>query len=120
MPQGGQGYNYPSSNQMWTQAPQTAQHGYQGYTTQSQSAHPQQSQAPHLRQPSSGPVQQQSGMQFSGMPGMSQGYAGQAMYAATEQTPRQYMSQSPQGAPAVTQAWSGQQTQAQWWPGQPQ
>jgi hypothetical protein len=116
MPQGGQGYTYPPANQMWSQTPQTQQHaGYSGYTTQAQAPHPQQSPAP-LRHSTGGQVQ--PGMQFSGMPGMGQGYGGQGMYS-TDQTPRQYMAQNPQGGPAVTQAWQSQQT-PQWWANQPQ
>ncbi|KAL2154202.1 hypothetical protein VTH82DRAFT_2878 [Thermothelomyces myriococcoides] len=117
-----QNYSY-SQNQMWPPTPQTPQHGYSAYTTQSQpSPHPQQSPASQLRHSSaSGPVQP-GGLSYSGMPGMGQGYAPaatQGMYPA-DQTPRQYMQQSPQ-APAVTQAWSQQQaTPAQWWTNQPQ
>jgi len=118
--QGSQGYSYPSSNQMWSQTPQNPQHGYPGYTTQAQPSHSQTTSASsssHLRQGTSGQVQ--PGMQFSGMPGMSQGYGGQGMYA--DQTPRQYMPQAPQGTPAVSQAWSNQQTPAQqWWANQQQ
>ncbi|KAK7421091.1 hypothetical protein QQX98_002449 [Neonectria punicea] len=117
--QGAPGYNYQSGGQsMWPQTPQTPQqqHGYGSYTTQSQPAHPSQSPASHLRQPSTG--QMQSSMQFPGMASMQYG-AGQSMYP-TDQTPRQYMPQSGPGGPAVTQAWSGQQSPAQqWWtPGQ--
>ncbi|CRK45429.1 hypothetical protein BN1723_019738, partial [Verticillium longisporum] len=112
---------------MWPQQmPQAHQH-YPGYTTQGQQqqqqqqSHPQQSPAPQpqLRQHSSSGVQ--PGMQFSGMPGMSQGYgSNQAIYSA-EQTPRQYMPQPNPGAPAVSQAWSNQQSPgAQWWANQPQ
>ncbi|KAL2165662.1 hypothetical protein VTG60DRAFT_4055 [Thermothelomyces hinnuleus] len=117
-----QNYSY-SQNQMWPPTPQTPQHGYSAYTTQSQpSPHPQQSPAPQMRHSSaSGPVQP-GGLSYSGMPGMGQGYgpaATQGMYPA-DQTPRQYMQQSPQ-APAVTQAWSQQQaTPGQWWTNQPQ
>lgn len=121
-------YPYPGgSGQMWPQQmPQAHQH-YPGYTTQGQQqqqqqqSHPQQSPAPQpqLRQHSSSGVQ--PGMQFSGMPGMSQGYgSNQAIYSA-EQTPRQYMPQPNPGAPAVSQAWSNQQSPgAQWWANQPQ
>ncbi|KAF9870021.1 chromatin remodeling complex subunit [Colletotrichum karsti] len=125
MPQGAQqGYHYPASGQMWPQQQQqqqqqpqqqTPQHNYSGYTTQNQQSH-QQSPAPQLRHSSSGV---QPAMQFSGMPGMGQSYAGQGMYSA-DQTPRQYMPQPNQGSPAVTQAWSNQQTPAQWWTNQPQ
>ncbi|KAL2158513.1 hypothetical protein VTH06DRAFT_4280 [Thermothelomyces fergusii] len=118
-----QNYSY-SQNQMWPPTPQTPQHGYSAYTTQSQpSPHPQQqSPAPQLRHSTaSGPVQP-GGLSYSGMPGMSQGYAPaatQGMYPA-DQTPRQYMQQSPQ-TPAATQAWSQQQaTPAQWWTNPPQ
>lgn len=121
--QGNQSYHYPgSSGQMWAQTPQTPQQqNYSGYTTQAQQAqqsHPQQSPAPQLRHSSSGV---QPGMQFSGMPGMGQGYgSGQGMYSA-DQTPRQYMPQPNPAAPAVTQAWSNQQSPpaGQWW-SQPQ
>ncbi|KAF3803006.1 Chromatin structure-remodeling complex subunit rsc7 [Colletotrichum gloeosporioides] len=116
MPQGAQGYHYPASGQMWPQTQQTPQHNYSGYTTQNQQSH-QQSPAPQLRHATSGV---QPAMQFPGMPGMGQNYgAGQAMYP-TDQTPRQYMPQPNQGSPAVTQAWSNQQTPAQWWTNQPQ
>jgi hypothetical protein len=117
LPQGAQGYNYPASNQMWQQPAQNPQHGYSGYTTQAQPSHPQQSPAPHLRQSASGQVQ--PNMQFSGMSNLNQGYGSQGMYA--DQTPRQYMAQNPQAPPAVTQAWSNQQTPAaQWWANQQQ
>ncbi|KAJ0327906.1 hypothetical protein COL5a_005493 [Colletotrichum fioriniae] len=118
MPQGAQGYHYPGTGQMWPQTQQTPQqHNYSGYTTQGQQPH-QQSPAPQLRHATSGV---QPGMQFSGMPGMGQSYgaAGQGIYP-TDQTPRQYMPQPNQGSPAVTQAWSNQQTPAQWWSNQPQ
>ncbi|WYZ42846.1 hypothetical protein EsH8_VI_000545 [Colletotrichum jinshuiense] len=116
MPQGAQGYHYPGSGQMWPQTQQNPQHNYSGYTTQNQQPH-QQSPAPQLRHAASGV---QPAMQFSGMPGMGQSYgAGQGIYPQ-EQTPRQYMPQPNQGSPAVTQAWSGQQTPAQWWTNQPQ
>ncbi|KAK2745831.1 chromatin structure-remodeling complex protein rsc7 [Colletotrichum kahawae] len=116
MPQGAQGYHYPASGQIWPQTQQAPQHNYSGYTTQNQQSH-QQSPAPQLRHATSGV---QPAMQFPGMPGMGQNYgAGQAMYP-TDQTPRQYMPQPTQGSPAVTQAWSNQQTPAQWWTNQPQ
>ncbi|KAF4929947.1 Chromatin structure-remodeling complex subunit rsc7 [Colletotrichum viniferum] len=116
MPQGAQGYHYPASGQMWPQTQQTPQHNYSGYTTQNQQSH-QQSPAPQLRHATSSV---QPAMQFPGMPGMGQNYgAGQAMYP-TDQTPRQYMPQPNQASPAVTQAWSNQQTPAQWWTNQPQ
>lgn len=116
-----QGYNNYQSSQMWPSTPQTPQHGYSTYTTQPQAAQPQQSPAPQLRHSSSG--QMQPGMQFSNIPGMNPAYgaAGQTMYPA-EQTPRQYLPQAAQGTPAVSQAWSNQQTPAaqQWWGGNPQ
>jgi hypothetical protein len=118
---GTQSYNYPQSSGMWPQTPQTPQHGaYSGYTTQAQTPHAQQSPAPQIRHSSSGQMQPGT-MQFSGMPGMAQGYAGgQAIYP-TEQTPRQYLPQGAQAAPPVTQAWSGQPTPAQqWWTNQQQ
>ncbi|KZL85673.1 chromatin remodeling complex subunit [Colletotrichum incanum] len=117
MPQGGQGYHYPGTGQMWPQTQQNPQqHNYSGYTTQGQQSH-QQPPAPQLRHANSGV---QPAMQFSGMPGMGQSYgAGQGIYP-TDQTPRQYMPQPNQGSPAVTQAWSNQQTPAQWWTNQPQ
>ncbi|TIC94181.1 Chromatin structure-remodeling complex subunit rsc7 [Colletotrichum higginsianum] len=117
MPQGGQGYHYPGTGQMWPQTQQNPQqHNYSGYTTQGQQSH-QQPPAPQLRHANSGV---QPAMQFSGMPGMGQSYGGgQGIYPA-DQTPRQYMPQPNQGSPAVTQAWSNQQTPAQWWTNQPQ
>jgi hypothetical protein len=120
MPQGAQSYNYPPSTQMWPQTPQTPQHGYSGYTTQAQASHAQQQPpAPQLRHSSSGQVQQ-GGMQFSGMPGMGQGYQpSQGMYPS-DQTPRQYLPQNTAGSPAVTQGWPNQQTPAQWWTNPPQ
>ncbi|MBE3044954.1 hypothetical protein IMZ48_20830, partial [Candidatus Bathyarchaeota archaeon] len=118
-----QGYSYQSGQQMWPSTPQAPQHGYSTYTTQAQAAQPQQSPAPQLRHPSSGQMQPQPGMQFSGIPAMNQAYgaAGQPLYPA-DQTPRQYLPQATQGTPAVTQAWSNQQTPAgqQWWGGNPQ
>lgn len=121
LPQATQNYSY-SQGQMWPPTPQTPQHGYSAYTTQSQpSPHPQQPPAPQMRHSSgSGPVQQGS-MPYSGMPGMGQGYGAGAtpgMYSA-DQTPRQYMQSSPQ-APAVTQGWSQPQAPQQWWANQPQ
>ncbi|VBB72675.1 Putative chromatin structure-remodeling complex protein [Podospora comata] len=121
LPPTSQNYSYPQT-QMWPPTPQTPQHGYSAYTAQSQpSPHPQQSPAPQLRHSStSSQVQQPGGMSYPGMPGMNQGYStsAQGMYSA-EQTPRQYMHQSAP-PPAVTQAWSQQQTPAQWWTNQPQ
>ncbi|KAL2756208.1 hypothetical protein ACRALDRAFT_2042394 [Sodiomyces alcalophilus JCM 7366] len=118
--QSGQSYHYPgSSGQMWPQTTQTSQQGYSGYTTQAQpSHHAQQPTAPQLRHSTSGV---QPSMQFSGMPGMGQSYSsGQGLYS-TDQTPRQYMPQPNTGTPAVTQAWSNQQSpSAQWWANQPQ
>ncbi|CAI4216259.1 unnamed protein product [Parascedosporium putredinis] len=113
-----QGYNYPQSGQMWPPTPQTPQHAYPGYTTQNQQQQPhaQQPASSQLRHSSSGQIQ--PGMQFSNMPGMSQGYSagGQSIYPA-ESTPRQYMPQNTQGTPAVSQTWSNQQTPTtqQWW-----
>lgn len=121
MPQTTQNYSYTQS-QMWPPTPQTPQHSYSTYTTaQSQpSPHPQQSPAPQLRHSSATSQVQSGSMSYPGMPAMGQGYgaAAQGMYPA-DQTPRQYMHQSAQ-APAVTQAWSQQQTPAQWWTNQPQ
>ncbi|KAK4242374.1 chromatin remodelling complex Rsc7/Swp82 subunit-domain-containing protein [Achaetomium macrosporum] len=121
LPQATQNYSYSHQGQMWPPTPQTPQHGYSAYTTQSQpSPHPQQSPAPLRHSSSSGPVQP-GGMSYSGMPGLGQGYGAaptQGMYSA-DQTPRQYMHQSPQ-APAVTQGWSQPQAPAQWWASQPQ
>ncbi|KAK1967237.1 chromatin remodelling complex subunit [Colletotrichum sublineola] len=117
IPQGTQGYHYPGTGQMWPQTQQNPQqHNYSGYTTQGQQSH-QQPPAPQLRHTNSGV---QPAMQFSGMPGMGQNYGpSQGIYPA-DQTPRQYMPQPNQGSPAVTQAWSNQQTPAQWWTNQPQ
>jgi chromatin structure-remodeling complex protein RSC7 len=124
-----QNYSYTQS-QMWPPTPQTPQHGYSAYTTQSQpSPHQhqqQQSPAPQLRHPSAasaGGPGGPAGLPYSGMPGMGgQGGYGagpaQGLYSA-DQTPRQYMHQSPQ-APAVTQAWSQPQAPGQWWASQPQ
>ncbi|KAF4510629.1 hypothetical protein G6O67_002505 [Ophiocordyceps sinensis] len=118
--QGTPGYNYQSNQAMWSQSPQPAHHNYASYTTQSQSPHPSQSPAPHLRQPSTG--QMQPNMPFPGMSGMQYG-AGQGIYPA-EQTPRQYLPQNAPGGPTVSQSWSGQQHSPppQWWapPQQPQ
>lgn len=116
---GSSGYNYQQPNQaMWSQSPQTPQqHNYNSYTTQSQAAHPAQSPASHLRQPSTG--QMQSNMQFPGMGSMQYG-AGQAMYSA-DQTPRQYMPQPTPGASSTSQTWSGQHSPPQqWWAPQQQ
>ena len=116
-----QNYSY-SQSQMWPPTPQTPQHGYSAYTTQSQqSPHPQQSPAPQLRHSSASGQVQPGGMSYPGMPGMSQGYGAppqQGMYSA-DQTPRQYIHQSPQ-QPAVTQPWSQPQAPGQWWTNQPQ
>jgi chromatin structure-remodeling complex protein RSC7 len=116
-----QNYSY-SQGQMWPPTPQTPQHGYSAYTTQSQqSPHPQQSPAPQLRHSSASGQVQPGGMSYPGMPGMSQGYGAppqQGMYSA-DQTPRQYIHQSPQ-QPAVTQPWSQPQAPGQWWTNQPQ
>ncbi|KAK4201843.1 putative chromatin structure-remodeling complex protein [Triangularia verruculosa] len=121
LPPSSQNYSYPQT-QMWPPTPQTPQHGYSAYTAQSQpSPHPQQSPAPQLRHSStSSQVQQPGSISYPGIPGMNQGYStsAQGMYSA-EQTPRQYMHQSAP-PPAVTQAWSQQQTPAQWWTNQPQ
>jgi hypothetical protein len=122
MPQNTQNYSYPQGQQMWPPTPQTPQHGYSAYTTQSQaSPHPQQSPAPQIRHSSGGSQVQPGNMPYSGMPGMSQGYSTstQGIYNPADQTPRQYMHQSAP-APAVSQPWSQQQTSAQWWTTQPQ
>lgn len=135
LPSGGQGNipqagaapsynNYGGQEAMWShhQQPQTPQH-YQGYTTQAQqSPHPQQSPAPQLRHPSNPPQMQPNNMQYTGMPGMNQGYGNptQGMYPP-EQTPRQFMPQNPGNSPAVTQSWSPQTSAAgTWWANQPQ
>ncbi|KAK4101672.1 hypothetical protein N658DRAFT_51163 [Parathielavia hyrcaniae] len=109
-----QNYSY-SQSQLWPSTPQTPQHGYSAYTTQSQpSPHPQQSPGgpQQLRHPSAsaasgGPSGVQQPQQpgggglpsYSSMPGMggaAQGYgAQQALYSA-DQTPRQYMQQQQQ------------------------
>ncbi|KAK0656344.1 chromatin remodelling complex Rsc7/Swp82 subunit-domain-containing protein [Cercophora newfieldiana] len=122
MPQNTQNYTYPQSQQIWPTTPQTPQHGYSAYTTQSQaSPHPQQSPAPQIRHSGGGNPVQPGNMPYSGMPGMGPGYgtATQGMYNPADQTPRQYMHQSAP-APAVSQPWSQQQTPAQWWTTQPQ
>lgn len=100
---------------MW-QNPQ-AQGAYGSYTTQGQQPHP--SQSPASMRQGSGQMQN---MQFPPMGGaMPQYGAQQGMYPA-DQTPRQYMQQSPApGQPGVGQAWQGQQSpaqgqqQQQWW-----
>ncbi|KAM4059542.1 chromatin remodelling complex rsc7/Swp82 subunit [Hirsutella rhossiliensis] len=119
--QGTPGYNYQSNQAMWSQSPQPSHHTYASYTTQSQSPHPSQSPAPHLRQPSTA-GQMQPNMPFPTMSGMQYG-AGQGIYPA-EQTPRQYLPQNAPGGPTVSQPWSGQQHSPppQWWapPQQPQ
>jgi hypothetical protein len=128
-----QNYSYTTS-QMWPPTPQTPQHGYSAYTTQSQPSphHPQQSPAntqSGLRHSTSSTGPGTAGtMPYSHMPGMGQGYApnagapagtAQGMYPP-DQTPRQYMHQSPQ-LPAVTQAWSQQApAPTQWWTNQAQ
>lgn len=117
-----QSYSYPQSQQMWPPTPQTPQHGYSSYTTQSQpSPHPQQSPAPQIRHSGAGSQVQPGNMSYSGMPGMGQGYSTttQGIYNPADQTPRQYMHQSAP-SPAVSQPWSQQQTPAQWWTTQPQ
>jgi hypothetical protein len=118
--QGTPNYNYQPGQPMWSQTPPAPQHSYGSYTTQAGPAHPSQSPAPHLRQPSTS--QMQPGMQFSGMPNV-QYQGGGGMYPA-ESTPRPFMSQNPQpGQPQVSQAWSGQahSSPPQWWgaPNQP-
>ncbi|KAL1878515.1 hypothetical protein VTK73DRAFT_7943 [Phialemonium thermophilum] len=120
IPQNPSNYNYPPS-QMWPPTPQTPQHGYSAYTTQSQpSPHSQQPSAPQLRHPSTGGQVQPSTLPYSGIPGMGQGYGApsQGMYA-TDQTPRQYIHQNTAASPAVTQGWS-QQPPTQWWTHQTQ
>jgi len=122
MPQTGsatQGYGYQPTTQMWPPTPQTPQqYGYTHATQQQQSPHPQQTPASQMRHSSNSAQVQPGGMPYSGMPGMTQGYPAQnAPY--DHQTPRQYMQQGSAAAPAVTQAWSGQQ-QPQWWANQPQ
>ena len=122
LPQSSQNYNY-QQGQIWPSTPQTPQHGYSAYTTQSQqSGHAQQSPtAQQMRHSSTGSQVGPGSMPYSGMPGMGQSYGtpSQGMYSA-DQTPRGYMHQSAAAAPAVTQAWSQQQTPGQWWPNQPQ
>lgn len=122
MQQNSQNYSYPQ-NQMWPPTPQTPQHGYSAYTTQSQaSPHPQQqSPAPQIRHSGGSSQVQPGSMSYSGMPGMGQSYgtAAQGIYNPADQTPRQYMHQSAP-APAVSQPWSQQQSPAQWWTTQPQ
>ena len=119
MPQTAQGYGgYQPSNQMWPPTPQTPQYGYTHTQQPQQSPHPQQSSTSQMRHSSSsGPVQS-GAMPYSGMPGVTQGYAAPSPY--DHQTPRQYMHQQSTPSPAVTQAWSGQQQQPQqWWTQQP-
>lgn len=118
MPQAAQGYGYQPPNQMWPPTPQAQQYGYTHTQQPQQSPHPQQSSTSQMRHPSSsGPVQP-AAMPYSGMPGVSQGYAAPSPY--DHQTPRQYMHQQSTSSPAVTQAWSGQQQQPQqWWTQQP-
>ncbi|KAK1757470.1 chromatin remodelling complex Rsc7/Swp82 subunit-domain-containing protein [Echria macrotheca] len=124
MQQPAQNYNY-SQGQMWPPTPQTPQHGYSAYTAQSQpSPHPQQSPASQMRHSSGGGQVPGGNMSYAGMPGMGgQGYGAtsQGIYNPAEQTPRQYMHQSGP-APAVSQPWTQQPTQAtQWgWAPQPQ
>ncbi|KJZ76644.1 hypothetical protein HIM_03980 [Hirsutella minnesotensis 3608] len=118
--QGTPGYNYQSNQAMWSQSPQSSHHNYASYTTQSQSPHPAQSPASHLRQPSTG--QMQPNMPFPAMSGGMQYGTGQGIYPA-EQTPRQYLPQNPSGGTGVSQPWSGQHSPPpQWWapPQQPQ
>uniref|UniRef100_L7JLY4 Chromatin structure-remodeling complex protein RSC7 n=1 Tax=Pyricularia oryzae (strain P131) TaxID=1143193 RepID=L7JLY4_PYRO1 len=126
LPSGGQGYNYQQSNSSWPQTPQTPQYSYSHPGQTQQSPHQQQSQQTsssqqQLRQQPSN--QQSSTMPYSGMPGMAQGYTTGTMNHGLpyDQTPRQYMHQTPAAAPAVTQSWSSQ-PQASWqgWAGQPQ
>ncbi|CAH0059719.1 unnamed protein product [Clonostachys solani] len=109
-------YNYQSSQNMWSQAPQTPQHSYGSYTTQAQPPAQSQSPASHLRQ--SGTSQMQPGMQFPAMGGMQYPATG-GMYSA-EQTPRQYLPQSTPANPQVSQSWSGQHSSPQQWWGTPQ
>ncbi|KAL2128784.1 hypothetical protein VTI74DRAFT_8660 [Chaetomium olivicolor] len=135
-----QNYSYTHS-QMWPPTPQTPQHagGYSAYTAQSQpSPHPQQSPAgagaagaPQLQRPGGG-----GNLSYTGMPGLGQGGYGaaaaagvtQGMYSA-DQTPRQYLHQSPQATqgPTVSQPWAAaaqgqapQQGAGGWWGGQAQ
>lgn len=117
MPQTAQSYGYQPSGQMWPPTPQAPQYGYTHQQPQ-QSPHPQQSSTSQMRHSSSsGPVQP-AAMPYSGMPGVTQGYAAPSPY--DHQTPRQYMHQQSTPSPAVTQAWSGQQQQPQqWWTQQP-
>ncbi|KAL2269976.1 hypothetical protein VTJ83DRAFT_2160 [Remersonia thermophila] len=128
-----QNYSYTPS-QMWPPTPQTPQHGYSAYTAHSQPSphHPQQSpggpQAGMRHSSSSSAAGTTGTMPYSPMPGIGQGYgvaaggptgAAQGMYPP-DQTPRQYMHQSPQ-PPAVTQGWSQQaQAPTQWWTNQAQ
>ncbi|RCI07844.1 hypothetical protein L249_5812 [Ophiocordyceps polyrhachis-furcata BCC 54312] len=121
MGQGTPGYNYQPGQAMWSQSPQSSHHNYAAsYTTQSQS-HPSQSPATHMRQPSTGQMQQPNMPFPGGMSGMQYG-AGQGIYPA-DQTPRQYLPQNAPGGPSVSQSWSGQQSpHPTWWtpPQQPQ
>jgi chromatin structure-remodeling complex protein RSC7 len=115
------GYAYQPSNQMWPPTPQTPQYGYTHAQQPQQSSHPSQSSASQIRHSSgSGPVQP-GALSYSGIPGMTQGYPAASPY--DHQTPRGYMHQGAAPAPAVTQAWSGQQQQPQpqqWWTQPPQ
>ncbi|PSR82196.1 chromatin remodelling complex Rsc7/Swp82 subunit-domain-containing protein [Coniella lustricola] len=115
------GYAYQPSNQMWPPTPQTPQYGYTHTQQSQQSPHHSQSSAAQIRHSSgSGPVQP-GALPYSGMPGMAQGYPAASPY--DHQTPRGYMHQGAAPAPAVTQAWSGQQQQPQpqqWWTQPPQ
>ena len=117
MPQNTQGYGYQPSSQMWSNTPQAQQYGYTHTNQAQQSPHPQQASTSQIRHPSGSGQVQPGGMPYSGMPGMGQAYPAPSPY--DHQTPRQYMHQPGTAAPAVTQAWSGQQ-QPQWWANQPQ
>jgi hypothetical protein len=115
-----QSYNYAQSTQMWPPTPQTPQYSYTHPSAPQPSPHQQPTPSSQMRHASSGQVQPGS-LPYSGMPGMSQGYAGQTPAMSDYQTPRQYMHPSGTAAPAVTQAWSGQtQAPAQWWSHQQQ
>ncbi|KLU84086.1 chromatin structure-remodeling complex protein RSC7 [Magnaporthiopsis poae ATCC 64411] len=132
-------YSHPSqTHQSPHQPPQQHQQQQPSQQPPSQQQQ-QQQQQPHSQQPSQPPppppsIRQQPGapggqvqqgsMPYSGIPGMTQGgytTAASGHGMSYDQTPRQYMHQSPAPAPPpVTQSWSGQAQSSQWWPNQPQ
>jgi hypothetical protein len=126
--QGGGGYGYAPQNQMWppSQAQQSPQHGFPGYTHGSQQS-PHIQQSPHQPPPQlrhSGSNPQMQALQYPGMQGMGQGYPAPGRGLYPDQGSQQFMQATTSGPQPGAQGWAPQQPPGpggSWgWTGQPQ